>query len=188
MGNTTKQEGFTLAELVLVVAIISILAAIAIPNFLNWLPNMRLRAAARDLYSNMQRIRSEAVKTNQDWAIVFNTANNTYSICSSPGADGNWSTLADNTIVGAVNLAQSASGIGFGHGTIPEGNSAATPAANFPADNVSYNNNTLVFNSRGTCSAGYVYIQNQNNTVIAVGTQASGAVMLRRNLGGSTWK
>ncbi len=170
-------------------AVIGILVAIAIPNFLNWLPNMRVRAATRDIYSNMQFIRSEAVKNNQDRAIVFSTANTTYSLCSSPGADNNWSTIADNTIIRTIDLTLSYPGISYGHGTIPEGNSATTPPGNFPNDDVSYqNNNTLIFDSRGACNPGYVYIQNDNNTVIAVGTQISGTVIMRRHMGGATWK
>jgi len=189
MENPTKNRGFTLVELVLVMAVIGILAAVGIPNFLNWLPNMRVRAAARDIYSNMQHIRSEAVKNNQDRAIVFNTANNTYSLCSLPGADNDWSTLADNTIIRTIDLTLSNSGIGYGHGSIPQGNSATTLPGNFPNDDVSYqNNNTLIFNSRGTCNPGYVYVQNGNNTVIAVGTQISGTVIMRRYIGGGTWK
>ena len=82
MRAKTGQRGFTLVEVMIVVAIIGIFAAIALPNFLSWLPNIRLKAAARDLYSNMHKTRTEAVKTNHDWAIVFDTANNRYLMLS----------------------------------------------------------------------------------------------------------
>ncbi|MBV5329871.1 MAG: GspH/FimT family pseudopilin [Chlorobium sp.] len=187
MGSKNTQKGFTLVEVLIVVTIIGILSAIAVPSFLAWLPNMRIRAEARDLYSNIQRIRSEAVKNNQNWAIVFDTASNSYRIYSSPG-DADWTNLANKILVQTKNFAD---GISFGHGNIPDGNSAANPAGNFPPDNVGYAaiDNVLTFNSRGVPGeSGYVYLQNQNNTVIAIGTQASGAVMLRRHMGGSTWK
>jgi Tfp pilus assembly protein FimT len=167
-----------------VVAIIGILISIAIPNILSWLPNIRLKAAARDLYSSMQKTRMEAVKTNQSWAIVFNSANNTFSICSSPGADANWSTLGDNTVTQTYSFTGSNSGIGYGSGNIVGNNSMVTGDP-IPANFVSYANNVLVLNSRGTGNGGYVYLQNQNNTVFAVGTQTSGRILLRRWMGGS---
>ena len=70
MKNT---KGFTLIEIVIVAAIIGILSAIAIPAISNWLPNYRLKSAARDLYSNMQKIKLEAAKRNVAVGITFTT-------------------------------------------------------------------------------------------------------------------
>lgn len=189
MAKKAKQKGFTLVETVIVVAIIGILAAIAVPNFLTWLPNMRLKAAGRDLKSNMQKTRTEAIKTNHDWAIVFDTANNRYLICSDRGVDNTWSATADNTITETIDLTAYGSGIGFGHGSVPAGNnSATTPAAAFPADEVDYTSpeqNVLAFNPQGIGSGGYVYLENGDGTALAIGTQTSGVIMLKRWLGGS---
>jgi len=65
------EKGFSLIELMIVVAIIAIFAAVAIPAFVHWIPNMRLKAAARDLYSNFQQARMEAIKRNRDVVIVL---------------------------------------------------------------------------------------------------------------------
>ena len=52
-----KQEGFTLIELMIVVAIIGILAAIAIPNFLQY----QMKSRQSEAKTNLQAIRTSSV-------------------------------------------------------------------------------------------------------------------------------
>src|SRR5512133_1777879 len=58
-----NRKGFTLVELMIVVAIIGILAAIAIPNFLNF----RLKAKTSEAKSNLGAIRSTEVAFFAEW-------------------------------------------------------------------------------------------------------------------------
>jgi prepilin-type N-terminal cleavage/methylation domain-containing protein len=67
-----RSEGFSLPEVLTVVAIIGIMSAIAIPSMFSWLSNKGLQSAARDLYSNMKKAQSFAVKENRNCAITFN--------------------------------------------------------------------------------------------------------------------
>lgn len=185
--NNKQRAGFTLVEVIIVMALITILASVAFPMILDWLPNMRLKSAARDLYANMQETKIQAIKQNQEWAIVFDPGSNNYHICSDPGPvvppnPPNWSSLSDNAIERTVDLTDYKSGITYGHGD------ATTPiGANFGGannNNVSYDTDVLVFNPRGTGNEGYVYLAHEENSdSMAVGTLTSGVIIMSRWLG-----
>jgi prepilin-type N-terminal cleavage/methylation domain-containing protein len=47
-GGAKSASGFTMIEVLIVIVILAILMSIAIPGFSRWLPNYRLKGAARD--------------------------------------------------------------------------------------------------------------------------------------------
>lgn len=58
------QRGVTLVELMFVLIVVSVLAAVSVPSFVNIVVAQRLRAAGTDLVSSLQLARSEAIKRN----------------------------------------------------------------------------------------------------------------------------
>jgi prepilin-type N-terminal cleavage/methylation domain-containing protein len=62
---------FTLVELLVALAIISTISALSLMGFQNYLPGYRLKAAAFQIKSDMQRASSYAAKTNCQYRLVF---------------------------------------------------------------------------------------------------------------------
>ena len=75
-----KQTGFTALELLVVIGIVAILSAIAIPNFFGWMPAKRLQSAAADVQSALQTARLAAVKGNICVTVLFDPDNDNYRI------------------------------------------------------------------------------------------------------------
>lgn len=65
MLNKPSQSGLTLVELAVVMAIVAVLAALAMPNFSIWLRNTEIRNSAESIANGLQKARNEAVRRNQ---------------------------------------------------------------------------------------------------------------------------
>ena len=69
----SSPRGFTAIELVIVMAIVTVLAALALPDLSNALVNQRLRSAGTDLMSSLIVARSEAIKRNGPVEVIETT-------------------------------------------------------------------------------------------------------------------
>ena len=86
------QKGFTLIELVVVLVIIMAGAGLLVPNIGVWLPNYRLKSAARDIVSAMRTAQIRAISTSLQYRVNFNAdevgAGNSFILQKNSG--GGW--------------------------------------------------------------------------------------------------
>ncbi|VUD52915.1 Fimbrial protein [Thalassocella blandensis] len=90
-----RQDGFTLVELMVTLAIFAILMVLAVPSFNSQIQNNRSQAIGEDLTTALKYARSEAVKRGQSVTICASNANN--SGCSNDTStwSNGWLVLLD---------------------------------------------------------------------------------------------
>jgi len=86
MRNSAK-KGFTLIELMIVIAIIGILAGILAPNLKNYMAQRRLNGAARQVMGDLMAARMKAVSLNQRVKVSFIDSHQ-YEIWNDANSDG----------------------------------------------------------------------------------------------------
>ncbi len=75
-----RRTGFTLPELALVLIIIGVLAAIAVPRFGNSIARQRVEAAARRVQVDISLARRNAKVSTTSQTVSFDTAKNSYRL------------------------------------------------------------------------------------------------------------
>jgi type IV fimbrial biogenesis protein FimT len=119
-------RGFSIAELMTVVSLIGILAAVGIPSFLSFQPSMRLNGAAREVLGKLMWARANAVQNNNTSVVTFL---NDHSFQIFNDVNGNGSADANETVT--INLQPDYSDVTF---------------------TISGSSSTPTFNGRGTAS------------------------------------
>ncbi len=72
--STTKhrrEAGFSLIELLIVVGLIVVMAAVALPNIGGYIRNFRIRGAAQQVGGELQTARTKAIMTNTNNGVLF---------------------------------------------------------------------------------------------------------------------
>lgn len=127
-------RAFTAPELLIVTAVIGILVSVAVPTFVQPLERQRIINAAEIILHDLRWARSEAIKRNTVFTVVF-----------TDGGAGVWRYTTTPT-VRTIDSADNKNFLGV----------AMTPSTTFTADTVSFNP------VRGTANAGRVNLSSTN--------------------------
>ena len=114
-----KETGISIIELMVVISMIAILSAIAVPNYIAWLPKYRLSSSIRDVLSDLEFARGRAIKDNASVVVEFNTGTSSYRIWVDNGATtnkDNWTQDSDERTIRSRSTAPgiSITGAAFG--------------------------------------------------------------------------
>ncbi len=85
--NGDRKQGFTLLEIVVVILIMGILASVVGPALSGVSPKYRLRAAARDVGSNINHVRSLASATGKLFVLHYDLETQKYWMVHPPEPD-----------------------------------------------------------------------------------------------------
>lgn len=75
-----RQRGFTLLELIVVMALIGLMSAIALPEFIAWRTQARYNDAAQEIAATLREARSQALSRNLQHRVEFDVDNRQYRI------------------------------------------------------------------------------------------------------------
>jgi prepilin-type N-terminal cleavage/methylation domain-containing protein len=96
MNKRLKNSGFSFYELMVVIAIIAIISAIAIPNMFAWRASAKFRGAVANLKGDLNMAKLMAVKESAFVVVNFYADNYEIFVDNGAGANtGNWTLDAD---------------------------------------------------------------------------------------------
>jgi prepilin-type N-terminal cleavage/methylation domain-containing protein len=88
METMRRESGLTLFELMVVIGIMAVMASIAVPGVIGWLPGYRMRSGADELRTTLQLAKMRAVRENAIVAVTFNFTNDSYVAFVDNSGDG----------------------------------------------------------------------------------------------------
>jgi prepilin-type N-terminal cleavage/methylation domain-containing protein len=160
--------GFTVLEMVMVMAILSIMATIAAWGIYSILPDLLLKSAVRNLKSDLHLARLTAIRHNTFVVSEFNTANNSYTMYMDDGGEDG---------ANANNYSQD-----FGESTIKS--VRLHSRVNMFRAQFGSTVGKFAFNSRGTLDglAGGVYMHNKLNKYRGVAISRIGKITIKTDV------
>ncbi len=109
MKRTCIPTGFSLIELIIVIALISIVSAFAVPTWQKYTANTNLKTAAREVMADLSNAKQQAVEENLDvYRLTFNVAGNNYALSRTDTGVTFWTksvaSFGNGILIGSVNF------------------------------------------------------------------------------------
>ncbi|MBN2299183.1 MAG: prepilin-type N-terminal cleavage/methylation domain-containing protein [Deltaproteobacteria bacterium] len=163
-----KSKGVTLLELLVVMVIISIMAAIALPNLSGYISEKALTRQGDEFIALFSRARDKAMEQGITWRVLLRPEE---QMCIGYGDTNDNSSLDQGEEqLGPYYLAD---GISYGSHA-----SAGPNKSSIPQDAVSFLNNCTSFSCMGCCNAGTIYIRSQDRSIAVRLLPSSGLVRM----------
>jgi type IV fimbrial biogenesis protein FimT len=92
--RTSSRSGFSVIELVIVLAIVAILALLVVPSMKTWVANSKVRTIAESLQNDLRTAQSEALKRSRQVVFVMTTSTTqttgNVSLAAASTSGSNW--------------------------------------------------------------------------------------------------
>jgi prepilin-type N-terminal cleavage/methylation domain-containing protein len=185
-----SEKGFTLKELLVSLAVISVAAAWGLPHLVEMIPNYRLTSAARSLVVQIHRARLRALNQSTIYYLDFDLDGN--RDLESEGCflwgdrNGNRRKellekshrVFDLSLFPKIHLKAYPAEFGG-----PERGPSNTEINAGGGDGVSFAQNRIKFNPNGTCSTGTIYLHNGYGRTFAIRLRYNCLTQLWRHYG-----
>ena len=157
MNQLRSKHGFTLIEMLIVIAIIGILASVAIPNFSRWKEKYEINGEAKKVYFDLLLAHSTAISNNHNVLVTFDPDNHIYRVHGDKNDNALEEAGEDIKIVKLNDEDRVQFNFNAGVSDV-DGNPVLKPIS------FASNGNTITFNPRGQAStSGSIFLIHKND-------------------------